>query len=345
MIPPRPFLPRCRRLLLAGLLALPAAAQVTLKMATLVPENSSWYRTLQEMGEAWSRGSGGRVRLVLYPGGRQGDDPDVVRKLRLGTLQGAVLASPGLATIDRSVFALSIPMAFASREELDAVLERMRPDLEAAMAAKGFVVLNWMDGGWIRFFAKKPVAAPDDLRRLKFFQWAGDPQTVELWQAAGFRPVVAPATELATGMQTGLLEAFSTTPQIVLLTRLYEQAPYMTDLDWAAILAATVVTRAAWDQVPADARPALVQAARAAGARLQADLRASTARDIQAMRQAGLKVVPVDATARQQWLQAVAMAQPRLRGSFTPADAYDEVLRLLAEVRRGVPAPAAGGAP
>ena len=320
---------------LAALLALPATAQVTtLKMATLVPENSSWFRVLREMGDAWNRSSGGRVRLVLYPGGRQGDDPDVVRKMHLGSLQGALLASPGLATIDRSVYAMSLPLAFDSNEELDAVMERMRPRLEANLAAKGFVVLNWAEGGWIQFFSKKPVATPDDLRHLKLFQWAGDPEGLEIWKAAGFNPVVAPATELATGLQTGLLEAFTTSPQIVLITRYYEQAPYMADLKWAMILAATVVTREAWAKVPADARPAMLQAARDAGDKLRADTRASASRDLQALRQAGLKVVPVDAAARAQWHRVVDGTSGKLRGEFVSAEAYDEVMGHLAEVRK-----------
>jgi TRAP-type C4-dicarboxylate transport system substrate-binding protein len=334
MIRPRLRPSRITTALLAAMLALPAAAQVTLKMATLVPENSSWFRVLREMGDSWNRSSGGRVKLVLYPGGRQGDDPDVVRKMHVGSLNGALLTAPGLATIDRSIYAMNIPMAFDSYEERDAVMERMRPRLEAAMEAKGFVVLNWADGGWVHFFSKKPVATPDDLRRLKFFQWAGDPQGLEIWKAAGFNPVSAPATELATGLQTGLLEAFSSSPQIVLITRYYEQTHYMADLKWAVIPVGTVVTREAWAKVPADAKPAILQAAREAGEKLKADLRASAGRDLQALQQAGLKITPVDAAAREQWHKVVERASGKLRGEFTTVEAYDEVMHHLAEVRR-----------
>src|SRR6185295_918160 len=74
---------------LAAVLALagPARAQVvTVKMATLVPEGSSWHQILKETAEKWKTLSGGRVVVKLYPGGVAGDDPDVVRKMRLGTL-------------------------------------------------------------------------------------------------------------------------------------------------------------------------------------------------------------------------------------------------------------------
>ncbi|BDU72746.1 TRAP transporter substrate-binding protein [Mesoterricola silvestris] len=326
----RPF--RAAALLLASLL--PLGAQVTLKMATLLPENSSWFRIVKDMGDTWARVSGGRVKVVFYPGGRQGDEPDVVRKMRLGSLQGAVLTSQGLAEIDRSVYALSIPLAFDNADEVYATLEAMRPGLEAAIQARGFVPLNWADGGWVRIFSRRPVAAPDDLRRQKLFQWAGDPRTLEIWKAGGFNAIPAPATELATGLQTGLLDAFLTSPQVVLVTRYHEQAPHMTDLKWGIILAGTVVTRDAWNRIPADVRPALLKAAQDAGNRLRSDMRATEERDLKALRGAGVKVVPVDAHARQLWNQMVAGAAGKIRGEFVPAQAYDEALKDRDAYRR-----------
>jgi TRAP-type C4-dicarboxylate transport system substrate-binding protein len=316
------------------LLAQPAWSQVTLKFATLVPERSSYYAILKSMTDSWAQLSGGRIKVILYPGGRQGDDPDVVRKLRLGTLQGALLASPGLAEIDRSVYAMSIPLAFDSTEEVYAALERMRPGLEAAMEAKGFVALAWADGGWLRFFSRKPVAAPDDLRHQKLFQWAGDPRSLEVWKAAGFNAIAAPAPELATGLQTGLLDAFLASPQVAVVTRYYEQAPNMTDLKWSIVLTGLVVGKDAWAKVPQDLRPVLQKSAREAADRLRADMRASDEKDLQALRGAGLKVIPVDARNRDLWQKTVASATGKIRGETVPAPAYDEALRVRDELRR-----------
>src|SRR5215475_9433627 len=105
-----------KAIVLAALTALwttAAAAQtVTVKMATLVPQGSSWHRILQEMAEEWKTASGGKVTVRLYPGGVAGDDPDVVRKMRLGTLNAGLLTAPGLAQIDRSVNAFGVPLMY-----------------------------------------------------------------------------------------------------------------------------------------------------------------------------------------------------------------------------------------
>ena len=313
----------------------PAGAQtVTIKVATLVPTNSSWFVVLKEVADRWAKLSNGKVKVILYGGGTKGDDPEVVQAMRLGELQGGVLTSTGVAEIEKSVYALSIPMAYDSYEEVYAVLEKMRPRLEAAIESNGFVVLNWVDAGWLHFFTKKPVATPDDLKKLKLFQWAGDAKSLELWKAAGFNPRPAPSTELLTGLQTNLFEACSLSPQIAVIGRYYDKAPYMTDLNWALLLGATVITKDTWAKVPADVKPELLKAMREAGAKLQADIRQSAEKDVQAMKGAGVKVVPVDAKAKSLWREAVEAAYPRIRGDIVPADAFDEAMKFRDEYRK-----------
>ncbi len=317
---------------------------ITVKMATLVPEGSSWHLVLKEVADKWNKISGGKVRVIIYPSGTQGDDPDVVRKIRLGTLNSGVLTSVGLAEVDRSVYAISIPMAFAGYDEVYYVHEKMRARFEATMESKGFVVLNWADGGWLRFFTQKPVATPNDLKALKLFQWAGDTPTLEIWKAAGFNPVPLPATELATGLQTGLVEAFAASPQVAVITRYFENAKNMTDLKWALLLGGTIISKATWERIPADIRPALLQAAREAGARLQTDIRKSDQGDVEAMQKRGLKVVPVDAKTRELWRAIAESAYSKVRGGFAPADAFDEALRYRDEYRKLHAAPKAPAA-
>ncbi|MEI6668733.1 MAG: TRAP transporter substrate-binding protein DctP [Acidobacteriota bacterium] len=315
-----------------------AAQTITIKMATLVPENSSWYLVLKDVADKWGKISGGKVKVILYPGGRKGDDPDVVRDMRLGGLQGAVLTSVGLAEIDRTIYALSIPMAFDSYEEVYAVLERMRPRIEASMEAKGFVVVNWADGGWVQFFTKAPVSTPDDLKKLKMFSWAGDPKSLEIWKSLGYNPRPAPSTELVTGLQTGLFEAFGAPPQVCVIARYYEHAKYMTDMKWALMLASTVIEKNTWAKIPADLKPALLQAAREAGAKLQAEIRKSGESDVQAMKSAGLTVVPVDAKTLTMWQKLAETAYQKIRGDFVPADAFDEAIKFRDEYRKAHPA-------
>ncbi len=322
--------------LLAALAALPSAsAQTVIKMATLVPQGSSWHQALQEMAADWQKLSGGKVTLRLYPGGVAGDDNDVVRKLRLGTLNGALVSGTGLQDVDRSVLALQIPLAYANYAEFDCTREKIAPALEQALEAKGFVLLGWTDGGFVHFFAKSPVRVPDDLRKQKLFVWAGDDLLVELWKKAGFNPIPLPSTEISTALQTGLVTAIPAPPQAAVLLQWYNQAKNMTDINWGILLGAIVVTKDTWEKIPADVRPALRESARRTAARLSQLTRETEPKDVAAMTQRGLTVVKLDAAALQQWRNVVEGVYPSIRGKFIPEQAFDAGLKARDACRAG----------
>jgi TRAP-type transport system periplasmic protein len=311
-----------------------AQAPVIVRMATLVPDGSSWYLILKEAADRWKQVSGGRVSVRLFPGGVAGDDPDVVRKMRLGTLNAGLLTSVGVAEIEKSVYAMGVPLMYDSYEEVYWVHEKVRPKLEASLEAKGFVVLNWADGGWVRFFTTKPVAVPDELRKLKLFTWAGDAEAVEVWRSAGFNPVPLPSTEIATALQTGLVEALSAPPQVAVISQFFTHAKNMTDLRWQLLQGATIITKAAWEKIPADVKPELLKVSREAGARLQKEIRDAEAKDVLAMKSRGLTVVPVSAEQRAQWQKLTESLYPRIRGRVVPAEAFDEAMRYRDEYRK-----------
>jgi TRAP-type transport system periplasmic protein len=310
------------------------AQTVRVKMATLVPDGSSWHLVLKKTAEDWKRLSGGKVTVTIFAGGVMGDDPDVVRKMRLGTVQAGVLTSVGVAEIDRSVSALSVPMLFSSYDEAYGVLGQLSPRLEANLAAKGFIVLNWADGGWVRFFTQKPVATPDDLRALKLFTWAGDNEAIEIWKGARFTPVPLQVPDLPTALQTGLVSALGAPPQVAILSQYYVHAKNVTDLPWQLLFGATLINKTTWEQIPAELRPALLASARTAGESLREQIHATETRDIEAMKRNGLRVVAVDTRARALWQQLAESTYAQLRGKVVPADVFDETVRLRDALRK-----------
>ncbi|OGH61137.1 MAG: hypothetical protein A3G34_16055 [Candidatus Lindowbacteria bacterium RIFCSPLOWO2_12_FULL_62_27] len=317
------------------------AANVVVKMATLAPKGSAWHLILLEMGEKWKAASGGSVTLTIYPGMVAGDDADVVRKMRLGTLNAALLTSVGMANIDRSIYSLQVPMMYESYEELDYVLERQSPNLKKEYESRGFVILTWADGGWIHFFTKTPVRTPDDMKPLKLFAWAGDNEAIEIWKAAGFQPVPLPSTEISTALKTGLVNALSTTLKAAVIFQWYTHAKHMTDLQWTALLGAVVISKPAWEKIPAAVRPALLEAAREAGAKMRREIRQSGPKEIEAMTKRGLTVVRLNPEEVAAWRAATEAIYSKIRGSIAPARAFDEAMKYRNEYRKGGSAPPA----
>lgn len=312
----------------------PAVAQITVKMATLVPDGSSWHLILKEAADQWRKISNGRVSVIIYPGGVAGDDPDVVRKIKLGTLHAGVLTAVGVAEIDKSVYALGVPMMYSSYDEVYAVLEKMRPKLESNIEKQGFVVLNWADAGWVHYFTQKPVATPDDLKKLALFTWANDTDSIEILKTLGFNVRPLPSTEIATALQTGLVNAVPMSPQVAVIAQYFNYAKNMTDMNWELLLGATVIHKSMWDRIPADLHAPFLQVMQEAGKKLQDDIRKGGERDVAAMKARGLNVVPVDAKAREAWAKLVESAYPMIRGRIVPVEAFDEAMKYRDEYRR-----------
>ena len=132
------------------------ADTVKIRLATLAPKDSSFHKTLQSMGEKWRTQTGGAVTLTIFTDGSQGGEADMVRRMRVEQLQGALLTAPGLSQIDNSITGLQLmPMMFRNLDELEYVRSSLRPMLEKRFAEKGFVLLFIGDAGWVHFFSKK----------------------------------------------------------------------------------------------------------------------------------------------------------------------------------------------
>ena len=261
-----------------------------IKMATVAPEGSSWHRVLLDMGEEWKRVSGGKVVLRIYPGGVVGDEEAVLRKMRVGQLQAAAISGLGLTFLDRSFYALHVPMMFASEEEFDYARSKLSPKLEKILEKKGFIVLNWGDAGWIRFFAKDPFTHPSEMKPMKLYLGAGDAMLTQLYKEAGFRPVPISIVDMLPSLQTGLVEAFNSVPLAALAFQWFALAPNMADLNWSFLSGATVIDKRAWMKIPEELRPKIMKVSRDASKRLRREIRTLNENAVKAMVENGLKV-------------------------------------------------------
>lgn len=309
------------------------------KLATLVPKGSSYHKALLAMGEKWRAGPDGGVKLSIYPDGSMGGEADMVRKMRVGQLQAAMLTVSGLEEIERSVTALqNMPLMFRSLDEVAYVREKLRPELERKFEEKGFVALFWGDVGWTKYFSRQPVLVPDDLKKVKLFTLPGDTKQLDLMKSLGLQPVALEPTDILTGLQTGIIDAVPITPFYAQIFQFYTGAPHMLDLEWAPLVGAGVIQKKVWDTYPPALQAAIRAAATEAGSAIVARNRAENDEAVEAMKKRGLKVHPVTPEMREQWQRWVEPVYQRLRGAEIPAETFDAAVRALEEYRAGAAA-------
>lgn len=302
-----------------------ASDPIVIKLATLAPKGSLWHESLRDLAESWKQISNGTVEMHIYEGM---DDPSAVQKMRSGQLQMAGLSGAGLHWIATELQALQMPMMFRSDQELTCVRGQIQPKLEGILEDRGFKVLAWGDAGWVRFFAKSPVVRPEDLKGKKIFVWAGETSEVEAWKEFGALPVPLPATEIYRALQSGLIEVVPTVPIAALSYQWFPLAPYMTNVKWAPLVGALVITNQAWQNIPEDLRPALLATAEKAGKELQAKLPGVERDAIKAMKEHGVVVVAVPADIVVEWERQARAGYDTVLDRLVSAAMVAEVERL-----------------
>jgi TRAP-type C4-dicarboxylate transport system substrate-binding protein len=258
----------------------------------------------------------------------------MVRSVRQGTTLNAVaLSGAGLAQVDPSINALHIPMLIDSYAQLDYVRKQLEPKLEAAIEAKGFVVLNWSDVGWVQFFTTTPARTPNDMRKLRLFTSTGDPDTEQIYKELGFRPVPTGANELLTALQTKRIEAFDVPPILALVNQTFGLAKNMIDMKWSPLVGATVISRKTWETIPEKLRGELLPIARKSGDGLRAQIRSGGDEAVKQMVDRGLKVITLTDAEKALWRKEAEGAYPKMKGKLVPPDLFDEADRLAMEYR------------
>jgi TRAP-type C4-dicarboxylate transport system substrate-binding protein len=325
-------------LLVAGISATTAraAAPAKIRLATLAPKGSSYTKHLQVMGEAWRTAPGGGAQLTLYPDGTMGSEADMVRRMRLGQLQAALVTTSGLIEIEPGSAGLqSMPKVYRNLAEVDFIGEKLQPMLEKRLAEKGFIVLCWSDTGFVRFFSKQPVVSPDDLRKTKLFVAANRPQETDIYRSVGCNPVPLEVADILPSLQTGLIDCICMPPSIALTLQVDKTAGNMLDMNWVPLVGAIIITKKAWDAIPAESQEAMRKAAVEAGKQIKADGRRENVESIEAMKKRGLKVNTLTPEIDAEWDRVVAKAYPKVRGIAVPPDVYDEIMSQLEAYRSG----------
>ena len=128
-------------------LSIPASA-LTIKLGSLAPEASPWGKALKKLAAEWNSISRGRVNVKIFPGGIAGGEFDMIRKIRINQLQAAAITGIGLGTISTDIVIVQLPFLVKDDDELNYVLEKMRPTFDKIIEEKGFKLLEYTMAGW-----------------------------------------------------------------------------------------------------------------------------------------------------------------------------------------------------
>lgn len=324
----------CACILAGGAEAL--SQQYLIKFATYAPEGSTWMNIMRQFDQAVRSESGGRLGFKMYPGGVQGEDKDVMKRIRLGQLHSAGVTGVGIGDISTTLRILDAPFLFQSYEEVDHVHATFAQELEQEFRSNGFVLLGWAEVGFVYVFSKVPVRAVGDMKGVKMWVWESDPIAEAAFREIGVNPVPLSLVDVLTSLQTGLISGAYTSPLAALVLQWNTRVQYMLNLPLADAAGAVVISKKKFDELPPDLQEILLRNGRKYLAQVTASSRQDNAAATEKMKKNGLQVLePSSPKAQQEYAAIGKRARQSLVGKLYDQAWLDRVEKAVSDFRAG----------
>lgn len=246
-----------RNLVVPGLVAALAVAlsagaaqaqSVERRVATLAPPGSSWMKVLDKGAQAIEKATSGRIKTKYYSGGSQGDERDVVRKMRLGGIDGAALTSVGLSMIYSGIRVLELPRLFNNVQQMDCVRDKMWPYFQKKFLEQGYVLGEPGDVGFIYFMSKDKVETMDQLRATKVWMWTDDKLVRAMFKKLRVNGVPLGVPNVLPSLQSGRINACYGSPLAAVALQWAGNIKYMTSMPMSYAIGGTVMRKDVWNK-------------------------------------------------------------------------------------------------
>lgn len=327
----------CVLLLCLGTIGLsPAVQAVTLKIATLSPEGSSWMKLLRSHAKAISDQTNGEVKFKFYPGGVMGDDKAVLRKMRVGQLHGAVLTAGGLAQTYSDIVAYNMPMWFRGEDEIDHVRATMDDVLIAGLREKKFVGFGFAEVGFAYPMGQQPTSAISEVRKRKVWVPDNDPASLRAFEAFKIAPIPLPVADVLAGLQTGLIDSVASPPVGAIALQWYTQVEHAIDLPLLYVYGLFAIGERAFNRLSDEHQAITTKELRAAVNAADASARRDHESAKAALGNQGINWITPNPVELAEWNQLAAGARERIADSgLLSEEVYQQIESLLTEFRAG----------
>lgn len=326
---------RSAALVLAALLAAGPLSAQTLKIATVTPEGSSWMRDMRAAAAQIGERTGGEVEVKFYGGGVMGDDLRVLRKIRVGQLQGAVLTSSALAGRYPDVLQYGLPLLFRSREEMLFVRRRFDPQLAEGLRESGYETFGFGSLGFASIMSgRKPVVRLEDARGLKIWVPDGDDIGLSAMRSVGLAPVQLPISDVLVGLQTGLVEVIVTPPSGAILLQWHTRLRYVTDFPVVFAFGMLAMDRRAFGRLSEPNQAIVREVFGALSDQLDRRDAEENLQAGQALKNSGLEYLALTSEEVLRWREAFGRIYPQLvREAGMSRDMHEEIMQALQDFR------------
>jgi len=316
-------------LALAALVAAASPAQAApekVNIGVVVGPNFAHTMAAMKFKEEVEKNLPGKYEVVVHHSGALGNELQVLQQIQLGTTQMAVTTTGPMESFIPEIKALEMPFLFPSYEAADKVLDGpIGMDLMRRFEKVGIVGLRFLDNGFRNVTnSKRAVKTPADLKDLKI-RTMESPTHLAIWRAIGANPTPM-AWPIVTQLQQGVIDGQENPIAVISGAKLNEAGQKYLTLTRHVYSALVIVANKAFiDKMPAGDRKVFFDAARAGSLTGRAYIRTNEAKQLAALKAAGVQVV-----------ENPDLAAFRAKTASVPAALTGDARKIYEEIRKVV---------
>jgi tripartite ATP-independent transporter DctP family solute receptor len=267
-----------RRLNLAALAALAAVAMSPLAQAQNKPVIKVGWTTSDGAQDPYATGARafksaveretrGSVEVQLFPNRQLGDERQMLEGMRFGTVDAGVITNAVIAQVEPGFSVNDLPFLFANEDQAHKVLDgAVGAELAKRLAAKGIVVLGYMEGGFRNMINnKRPVSTPADVSGVKY-RVMQNPVFIDMFNSMGGSAVPMAWGETFTAVQQGTIDGLEIPLAVIDANKYYEVTKYLSLTNHTYSMIGLLVSKRTLDKLSSEQRLAVISAAKSATA-------------------------------------------------------------------------------
>ena len=321
-------------LILILFLSISINAATKIKFATVATEGSTWMKVMHELAKAVEDSTNGEVKFKIYPGAVQGDEKDVLRKMRIGQLHSAGFTGVGLGEILPEVRIMDAPFLFNTYEEVDYVSNKLSDYFAQKFEEKGYILLGWAEVGFVYVFTNTPVNDIKDMNGVKMWMWEGDPIAEAAFTSMDINPIPLSLTDVLTSLQTNLINGVYISPLACTALQWHTKVKYMLELPLADSNGAILLTKKQYAKLSPEQQNILKYFSTKYLRQLTQLSREDNAKSLELIKKAGIKFTNItDTNQLQSFKDAGKKARRSLVGKLYDQDFLTQVENYVLDFR------------
>jgi len=244
--------------------------------------------------------SNGRLYVDFRPLAQLGGEKDVVRKLKMGAVQGMLCSSVAAANVAPKLGIVNLPFVLDTTEKLEKF--RNTPDLfepfsNAAMG-QGIKVVDFTGYGSYGWATTTPVRTLEDAHEVNF-RIAQAPVNTDIYKAWNLKFTVMPWPDVPQALQTGVIDGLDHTPMVCSITKKFDVAKYFTRVNYTQGLYIHMINRRWLEQLPEELRDILLAVIKEESAKARVRTNIQQQDQIEAARNQGVEFFDLNTTDRE----------------------------------------------